>query len=730
MRLALTVLRRDRRSQVATVLVALGVMIAVSLVLWLLAAPGGLETRSDRAAWRAPWSGSGSSEAMKINMAATKDSFEGRLVERFDVARQKPGTVPVAAGIARFPESGEVLLSPALAELVRGTAPERLGNRFPGKVIGELGPEALQFPGELVAIIGRDAVSNGIPAAGLTAGWSTGSEQDMLYLLTRVGLVVLVAPCLVLVGSAARLTAAKRERRLAALRLAGATPRQVVQMTVIETAVGAVAGSLLGVLLVRPFSYLTTMVPWAGGTWYPDDFVPGLPVVAAVALLAPVLVVGAAILGLRRVVTRPLAVEEQRKARTARLLLIGLAIAVLFVGVQAVNLRKYGSNGMLVLLAGVGGVALALVLGGPVVTGWVGRFFVGRWRGPATLLAGRRLSGDPVAAFRGSAGVVLAVFTGSMALTMLPSLQDRIQFVDQTWNRDVIIASDVTTDLAPLRRATTAPVVAMVEGRGSDSDPQRSGDRVIVGRCAEVAQVLNGLTCRPGAAVYAPEWFHAGQVEAGRQSGKVTAALPAVYETRPFRPQGSVTAVIDLDLVPALAGQRTLVALPTTPENRDVVHTAIVGALPGARLLDTRIADRWSDTLMGDLQRATVIGLSIAAALGAIGTAVAAAGSVIDRRRAFAALIAAGTPVRVLAHALRREVVIPVIAVTMAACGAGVLVGLALLTVGRAAASLGDFPITAWVFAPPAVGVLVALVAALACGPVLRGISPRDYASE
>ena len=70
MRIALAVLRRDRRSQVATVLVALGVMIAVSLVLWLLAAPNGLQARADRTAWREAFS---QSETGAISIAANKD---------------------------------------------------------------------------------------------------------------------------------------------------------------------------------------------------------------------------------------------------------------------------------------------------------------------------------------------------------------------------------------------------------------------------------------------------------------------------------------------------------------------------------------------------------------------------------------------------------------------------------------------------------------------------------
>lgn len=725
MRIALAVLRRDRRSQVATVLVALGVMIAVSLVLWLLAAPNGLQARADRTAWRESFS---QSEKGAISIAANKDSYDGKLIERFDVAQNEPGEVPVAKGIPQFPENGEVLLSPALADLVRSTPAEKLGNRFPGRQIGLLGPEALKFPDELVAVVGHEKVENGFPAPGLQAG--SGSYRDdyhgMLYLLTRVGLVVLVVPCLVLVASAARLTAAKRERRLAALRLAGASPRQVVVMTAIETAVGAVVGSVLGVLLARPFSHITAEIPWEGGTWFPGDFVPDPVVVAGVAVLAPVLVVAAAIMGLRRVVNRPLAAEEKRTVRSWRLLSIVGAMGVFFLGIVYAQ-QSGGDSQFTVVLLGLGAVAFALVLAGPVVTAWVGRFFVGRWRRPSTLLAGRRLSGDPVAAFRGSAGVVIAVFTGSMALTMLPGLASQVPYRDSTWQESAIVAEQVTHDVTPLRLATSAPIVTMFDGLIKS---EGRGTYVVVGQCAEVSKVLTGLNCQPGPAVYAPTPLPSHDFTSPGPGRTVTATLPAQYETRPFAGAGRVNAFIDRDLLPSIAGEVSMVGVPTTQENRDAVHTALVGTLPGVRLVDGEQRGLYGDTLMADLERATIIGLSIAAVLGGIGAAVAAAGSVIDRRRAFGALIAAGTPIRVLGHALRREVVLPVFAVTIAACGAGIAVGFGLLTLARGMVGRGEMPFTPWVVAPVGVGVVVALVAALACGPVLRGISPRDYAAE
>jgi hypothetical protein len=719
--LAITVLRRDRRGLVSAALIAFGVAVGVLLVLWLLAAPKALQARDDRVAWR------NAGPEGSLTVAVTRDEFGGRLIERFDVASDEPGDVAVARGIPRLPGPGEVLLSPALADLVAAAPAAELGDRFPGAVVDLLGEGALRFPDELVAIVGHaPGAIDGSRVRDLLGTHVDGSS-GALYLLTRIGLVVLVVPCLVLVASVGRLTAAKRERRLTALRLAGATPRQAVVLIAVEIAAGAVTGSVLGVALAWPYSHLVARIPWEGGAWFPGDFAPD-PLMAAAALVcAPVLVVGAAVVGHRRVVTRPPGTVEASVLRGRRTLLGCGAFALFFVGV-AVAREVGGPRRFEVVLAGVAGVALALVFLGPVVTSLVGRLFVLSWRGPATLLAGRRLTGDPVAAFRGSAGVVIAVFTGSMALTMMPTLERQVRFDDGTWVPDALVAHDITDPrrIDALRAATDAPVVPLVTGlldAGGRSHP------ALIGRCADVAKVLGGLVCGSGPAVYAPEPLDGGRAPrvASRQV-RTKADLPPDAEVRPYR--GGFYVVVDPVLAPTVAARPNSVAVLTTPENRDAVHTTLVKVLPGVSLQDAEGADTLGATVLDDLRRAVLIGLVIAALLGGSGAAVSAAGSVIDRWRTFSALMAAGTPVRLLRTVLRREVVLPVFAATLAAGGAGLGVGLGLLSVTPGIADRLGTPLTPWIAAPVGAGLFVSLAAAVACGVALRGITPTTHQSD
>lgn len=754
LRIALAVLRNDSRSRVGTALVTVGVALGVSLVLWLASAPHALQQRADRIAWRSTdHAVSQQDSRAQMLVAANEDQFDGKLIHRFDVSKTHPESEPtLAAGIPLFPGAGQVLLSPALAELVKSTPKELLGDRFPGQVVGQIGVQALEFPDELVAIVGHEpgtVYGYGLPGFGGNTGFAA-DNADLLYLLTRIGMVVLIVPCLVLVASAARLTATRRERRLAALRLAGATPAQVIAMTAVETVIGAVLGSLIAVVAAEPLSHVTALIPWGGGTWLPGDFTSGPAFVAFIAVLAPVLVVGAAVLGLRRVVDRPLmaaAESSRRKISTARLLGLLMAGGVFVLG-MSIATSGYGRDRFTVVLVGLGAVGVALVLAGPVVTALVGRYFVARWRKPSTLLAGRRLLGDPVAAFRAAAGVVVAVFAGSMALTMLPGLEDQVPVFTGPWKDSAIVADSVGRDTDPVgelrselaQRKLDAQVVPLVTGYlTSTSDDYSPNYKAVIAPCKDAAKVLSGLSasdCGDGPAVYVPLGYgdSVRDVEFERDArvpndAPVAKPLPANVPVRKISGYSQLI-VIDPAVYPDLAATPTGAATTTTPSNRDAVYTAVVRVLPDVPVADNVRDSGRGATLMADLRRATAIGLALMALLSGASAAVSAAGSVIDRRRTFGALIAAGTPVRVLARALRREVVLPVLVATLGASLAGMLVGVGLLSVVGSISGRGRALLNFWILAPAAAGFVVALAAAAACGPVLRTFSAKDYAAE
>ena len=70
--------------------------------------------------------------------------------------------------------------------------------------------------------------------------------SDGYVLLAAFASLLLIVPFVALAGSAARLAASRRDARLAALRLAGATTAQVTKLTALDAGGQALLGALVG----------------------------------------------------------------------------------------------------------------------------------------------------------------------------------------------------------------------------------------------------------------------------------------------------------------------------------------------------------------------------------------------------------------------------------------------------------------------------------------------------
>ncbi|WP_158879555.1 ABC transporter permease [Amycolatopsis anabasis] len=739
LKIAFRVLRVDRRTRTSAILTAVGVAVATGLVLLLVSLPFATQARAQRALWQEqPHSISGPDKAALL-YATSSDYSHGEKITRVDVAAvADPSTVELPPGIGKLPGPGEVLVSPELGKRLHGLPGSELADRFGAKPVGALGPDALQFPEQLVALVGHtpeDMPESGMPIAGFGTG--TAEPDPLLELLAGVGVVVLLVPSLVLVASSARLTAARRERRLAALRLAGATPGQVSGMVAAETALSAVGGALLGLAISPALHGLATLVPWAGGTWQASDFTLPGPLTAAIVVAIPVLVVLAGVLGLRRVVRSPLGAAGRHAPKAPhwwRLLALPAAGLVFFF---AISTTKSAGGPSFVFLG------LALVVGsaavvGPWVTAAVGGTFVRVWRRPAGLLAGRRLRDDPKGAYRASAGVVLAVFAGSMALTLLPSFesmagggrsfQDSVLYVDTDAAHAGPMVDKANAELARYGLAERATPI----GEATVTDTNGSSVRALVMPCAKAAELtrfdLAGACGGPG--VYSTVPLNVSNLSVSARYGQPGAPL-AVGTPLHQLPRGSSelygSAIVDPSVVPAgVVPDDVTVAVPSTAANREVVRTALVGAAAGAQVQSRELRLESQQTQLSDLRRVTVIGLVAAGVLAGCSAAVATAGSVMDRRRTFGALMAAGTPVRVLARALRTEAALPALVATIGAGVTGVLVGLGLFSM----VNQGSIVLSPWILAPVVLGVGVAVLAASVCTPALNRVRSEPLADE
>lgn len=402
-----------RQGLLGTGLTVTAVAVSTALLLFALTANLAFAARADREAWRNPVAG-GDPVAIQ---ATHEDHVRDMIVTVVDVAPLRE-TTERPPGLSRMPRPGELWVSPALAALLRELPAGQLAARFPGAVTGTIGDDGLVHPGELVAVVGRAAddpvmTATASPRPGFSpptkiasfAG-TTGDDVAAYQVLALIAAVLMVVPLLVFGGAAARLTVARRDQRLAALRLVGATPGQVVRMTVAEAVIAAVAGAVLGLVLYVAAIPPLTQVEMAGGAWFAADLWPGFLPVAGVLLAVPLLVGVSAVVGLRRVVVSPLGVAKRETPPGLRFVRMVALLAVL----AAVPFVFSGSSSAPVVAVVLGLAFLCVNLVGPWVVAMVGRITASLARRPATLLAGRRLVDDPRSAWRTVAGVALTGF--------------------------------------------------------------------------------------------------------------------------------------------------------------------------------------------------------------------------------------------------------------------------------------------------------------------------------
>ncbi|MEV0236157.1 FtsX-like permease family protein [Nonomuraea sp. NPDC050786] len=473
-----------RKGMLGTWLTLGAVALSTALLLFSVAANYAFEARADRGAWRNPVPAKEGAVAIE---AARFDFVGERAITVVDLAALKAG-VHAPPGLPRFPAPGEVWLSPALAELAKELPADQLAKRYPDPK-GVLGDEALVHPDELVAVVGHkpdapemtaprsdDWILGKGPSRVADLAGAPSEDSEAYRVLTLIASVLMVVPLLVFGGAAARLTVARRDQRLATLRLVGATPGQVVGMTVAEAMIVALAGALLGTVCYAVAAPLLARISIAGGPSFVSDLYPSPLILAAVLVAVPLLVGLSAVAGLRRVVVSPLGVAKRETPPGMRF----LRVIVLLVVLAAFPLLTRGTSVALVAVA-LGLAFLCINLAGPWVVGMIGRITARGARGPARLLAGRRLVDDPRSAWRTVSGVALTGFVAGFLGLLSPGVFDDSQappqlrvsapaaqgpaVADQA--RDRLRAAGITATVKVTGRSSAPAVVAAL---GSSAD--------------------------------------------------------------------------------------------------------------------------------------------------------------------------------------------------------------------------------------------------------------------
>lgn len=256
-----------------------------------------------------------------------------------------------------------------------------------------------------------------VVAGGAQAFFAWNDESALLYqALAVIGLALLVVPLLTLGGSAARLSARRRDDRLAGLRLLGATPAMVAALTVIESTTLAALGVLGGAVLSLPASRLIGLIPFRGEPLGAQAYLNGGGV-ALCALAVVALAAVSAVLGLRGVVVSPLGVRTRQNApklHWMRFVLGTVVVAATFVAMSLLRAMEAAVI-LIVLGAGFGATIAVLNLVGPLVLRVLARGQVRRAKTARRLLAARAVLESPKAAWRQVSGVAMTSFVAVFA---------------------------------------------------------------------------------------------------------------------------------------------------------------------------------------------------------------------------------------------------------------------------------------------------------------------------
>ncbi|MFJ2827692.1 ABC transporter permease [Streptomyces sp. NPDC087263] len=497
-------------------LTAVGVGLGVALLLLTAAIPSALTARHDRESARTDITFSDVRKPKADNtliVANVGTTFRKKNVRGRELEPEGPGA-PLPPGVEKFPAPGEMVVSPALDELLKSDSGKLLRERLPMRTVATIAEPGLIGSAELAFYMGGEGLAPQIDGSGRVTRIDRFGEPQrtsdamdpVLILMVLVMFVVLLTPVGVFIAAAVRFGGERRDRRLAALRLVGSDSRMTRRIAAGEALAGAVVGLGFGTVFFLIGREIAGSVEVLDVSVFPSYLNPSPALAALVALAVPAAAVLVTLLALRGVVIEPLGVV--RSARPARrrlwwrllLPLGGLAMLYPMIGQG----RENGDFNQYLVIGGV----ILLLVGVTALLPWIVEAVVARLGsgGVAWQLAVRRLQLSSGAAARMVNGIAVAV-AGAIALQMLFAgvESDYVEASKNDLTRaqfQVSVPNGVPLDPAAEKFERTKGVTrvsASSEGYLGDlrKDPEFSNG-ITVADCASLREVATLPSCHDG----------------------------------------------------------------------------------------------------------------------------------------------------------------------------------------------------------------------------------------
>ncbi|WP_399928929.1 FtsX-like permease family protein [Streptomyces kanamyceticus] len=760
-----------REGWTRTLLTAVGVGLGVALLLGASSVPHLLQNRENHTAARSGDDFSGKrvkrSDSTVLQRDAPTDFRDSTVGGR--VLRAEGDHPVLPPGLEKIPADGEMVVSPALRDLLGSSDGALLKERFSGyRIVGTIGDAGLVHPQERYFYAGSDALT---PAKGGHRVSQFGYEKPaepfdpLLVVLVVLMCVVLLTPVVIFIGTAVRFGGDRRDRRLAALRLVGADARAVRRIAAGEALCGALLGLAVGGVLFLGLRQLIGTIDMWQISAFPADLTPVASLAALVLVAVPVTAVVVTLISLRAVSIEPLGVMRSTKVRKRRLWWRVLMPLAGF-GILLAAGRVGGDYGPPVYAIGSG--ATLTLVGLAALLPWLVEATVSRLRGGPVpwQLASRRLQLSSGTAARAVSGITVAV-AGAVALQMLfGAMHDdfnRMTGADPA-RAKISVRADVgdatladkmidgfRTTKGVKRVIATVSTYAVRPGRLKDSEDIRPTTQLTVGTCANLRELARIETCEDGDTfvVHTKDKEMNSWVDESARPGKqldlnpiswdepghphVLWTLPADAREVTARPDPSGDLHDGVYATPGAVDESKLVDAstsamiqvdPDTPDAEEYVRNTAARLDPFLDVMTLRAVER-------DQQYATVqTGLQV----GALATMTLIAASMLvsmleqlrERKRLLAVLTAFGTRRGSMAWSVLWQTAIPV-AVGLALAVAGGL-GLGWVMVRMIDKSVTDW----WKFVPltAAGAALVAVVTLLSLPPLWRMMRPEGLRTE
>jgi hypothetical protein len=455
----------------------------------------------------------------------------------------------------------------------------------------------------------------------------------------------------------------------------------------VDAVVTASAGVAIGVLAFLAIRPLLESISFSGVRFFGYTVTPTLWGYLAMVVLVPLLAALSSLVSLRRVWITPLGVSRRTTPRPPgwwRVLPIFAGIPLFIAPVVS----NPGNPDPAPVFFGLFLIMAGLVLGGSWLTMQISRVLARMARGPSTLLAARRLSDNPKGAFRTSAGLVLAVFAGSLVACVVPAFNAAQSHGAAAQLSNVLkvplgngpdadgldpkTGGRLVSSLDSQTGVTAVPIYA-IPGFGSSKS---------VVSCSDIRALPALGSCAPGvAAVQAtigelistdnPIYFNTNLPAVSRSSRRATESLSGL----------DVTALlVKTDNPDTLERVRTYLTDFEAKSNGRSATSFKRGGDPTAWQMGALEPETFGEVTLirtnddKNVERVVLAIVALTLIVAGCSLAVSVAGSMLDRKRPFTLLRLAGTPLKTLTRVLLLESIVPLVGATVVAAGVAIAI--------------------------------------------------------